>query len=182
MSIRNNTWLIQRLSKPRGFINPWGDVNNGVKDVNIKDVVSPDYMGAAEYEWGTYSKCIEIMQKYGTKLSIISLYPENTTGRYSASIPIYIVSSKGCEPSEVIEEIRHLYFKPSLELHETGLLPEISKSDYSSFYKECRKVAVCKFNDIRTHGWLNVKKYYSFFIESELAESFNQYFNQVKES
>ena len=47
MSIRNNTWLIQRLSKPRGFINPWGDVNNGVKDVNIKDVVSPDYMGAA---------------------------------------------------------------------------------------------------------------------------------------
>ena len=96
MSIRNNTWLIQRLSKPRGFINPWGDVNNGVKDVNIKDVVSPDYMGAAEYEWGTYSKCIEIMQKYGTKLSIISLYPENKTGRYSASIPIYIVSSKGC--------------------------------------------------------------------------------------
>ena len=180
MSLEDNTWLIQRLIKPKGYKNPWGDVNTEVKDVDIDNVITPDYMGAAEYEWGIYSKCMETMQEYKTKLSVISLYPESK--RHSASIPVYIVSANGCEDSEVIEEIRHLYFSPSLKLHETGILPEISKNDYSTFYQECRKVAICKFNDIHTHGWLNVKKYYAFFIDSDLAESFNKYFNSVEET
>ena len=99
----------------------------------------------------------------------------------NASIPIHIVSSKGCEDTEVVEQIRHLYFGPSLTLHETGMLPEISKNDRSSFYRECRHLALCNFKEIKTHGWLNVKKFYAFFIERELAESFNNYCNQAKE-
>ena len=178
MSLRDNTWLIQRLNKPKGYKNPWGDVNNEVKDVNIAEVIDPAYMGAAEYEFGTYRNCIDVMLKHGTKSSIIALYPDK---RMNASIPIHIVSSKGCEDTEVIEQIRHLYFGPSLTLHETGMLPEISKNDNSSFYRECRHLALCDFKEIRTHGWLNVKKFYAFFIERELAESFNNYCNQAEE-
>ena len=134
-------------------------------------------MGAAEYEWGVYSNCLDKLKQYGTKLYTIRLYPDNIR---NSSLPIYVVSSKGCEDSEVEEQIRYLYFTPSLALHETGSLPEeISKADCCSFYKTCRKVANCNFKDIRTHGWLNVKGFYAFFIDRELAESFNQYFNNV---
>ena len=39
MSLRNDTWLIQRLNKPKGYKNPWGNVNNEAKDVNISEVI-----------------------------------------------------------------------------------------------------------------------------------------------
>ena len=178
MSIKQDIWLMQRLSEPTGYVNPFGDVNHEIKDKSITDIIEPDYMGAAEYEFGTYRNCIDVMLKHGTKSSIIALYPDK---RMNASIPIHIVSSKGCEDTEVVEQIRHLYFGPSLTLHETGMLPEISKNDRSSFYRECRHLALCNFKEIKTHGWLNVKKFYAFFIERELAESFNNYCNQAKE-
>ena len=176
MSLNHDTWLIQRLNKPKGYKNPWGDVNNEVKDVDIAKVIDPQYMGAAEYEWGIYNKCIETMQKYGTTQRAIYIYPKDK------NIPVYIVSSNGCEDDEVDEQIRFLYLEPSRILHETGKLPhEISKSGYCSFYRTCRKAAVYNLKDIRTHGWLNVKKFYAFFVERDLAESFNNYFNQVEE-
>ena len=176
MSIKNNTWLIQRLNKPKGFKNPWGDVNNEVKDVDIAKVIDPQYMGAVEYEFGTYRNCIDVMLKHCTTQRAIYIYPK------AKNIPVYIVSSNGCEDDEVDEQIRFLYLEPSRILHETGELPNrISKADYCSFYKACRKAAVYNFKDIRTDGWLNVKKFYAFFIERDLAESFNNYFNQIEE-
>ena len=171
-----DTWLIQRLNKPKGYKNPWGDVNNEVTDVNIAKVIDPQYMGAAEYEFGTYRNCIDVMLKHGTTQRAIYIYPNNE------NIPVHIVSSKGCEDIEVDEQIRFLYLEPSRILHKTGDLPNrISKADYCSFYKACRKAAVCNFKDIKTDGWLNVKKFYAFFIKRELAESFNNYCNQAKE-
>ena len=62
---RRTTWLVQRYSPGAGFVNPFGDMNreigNEVAQKLIADVVSPDYMGAAEYEWGAYPKCLEKM-------------------------------------------------------------------------------------------------------------------------
>ena len=57
----NRPWLIQRLSKGRGYKNPWGDVNNGVSLKGIEQIIRPDYMGAAEFEWGKYSETLEKM-------------------------------------------------------------------------------------------------------------------------
>ena len=63
MSLKKDVWLMQRLKKPTGYVNPYGDVNREVKERSIAEVVSPDYMGAAEYEWGAYGKCIDTMYK-----------------------------------------------------------------------------------------------------------------------
>ena len=134
--VGTGTWLIQRLRKPIGFKNPWGDVSIQVKDdedysVSIEDVINPDYMGAAEYEWGVFPKCIETMQKMGTNNETVWTHDIHNKR-------VYIVSaneSGGRDFDEIRDIIDYLFFAPSLELHNTGTLPEISKSDYSSFYR-----------------------------------------------
>ena len=82
MSIKQDVWLMQRLQEPQGYVNPFGDVNceikidadhddtisvtrNNTEVKPIADVISPDYMGAAEYEWGVYQTCLDAMYKWG---------------------------------------------------------------------------------------------------------------------
>ena len=175
--VGTGTWLIQRLNKPVGFKNPFGDVSVQVEEgndcsVKIEDVISPDYMGAAEYEWGVFPKCLKTMVKFGTNNETVWLHDIHDK-------PIYVVSANGCDIDEVRTIIDYLYFAPSLELHNTGMLPEISKSDHSSFYKTMQYRLVNDFKNIRTHGWLNVKKYFAWFVDDEMAQAFNAYCNSV---
>lgn len=169
-----DTWLIQRLSKPKGYKNPFGDVSVGVEDyassVSIEDVFTPDYMGAAEYEWGVFPKCLGTMQMMGAEGRNYSIHNKG----------IYVVMAKGCDVDEIKSIINYLYFKPSLELHNTGRLPEISKSDYSSFYRAMSHCLVNDYKSVRTHGWLNVSKYFAWFIDKDMALAFEQYCNTVK--
>ena len=178
--VSTGTWLIQRLNKPKGFKNPFGDVNTQVEtnddySVNIEDVINPDYMGAAEYEWGIFPKCIERMMELGI----------HSGGVWSHSIHnklVYVVSaneSGGRDFDEIKDIIDYLYFAPSLELHNTGRLPEISKSDYSSFYRVMSRCLVNDYKNFKTHGWLNVKKYFAWFVDKEMAFAFNNYCNSI---
>lgn len=166
--------MIQRLNKPTGFKNPFGNVSIDINDdntsINIQDIIDPDYMGAAEYEWGVFPKCIKTMQKMGT---------EECT-YYIHNKPVYIVMAKGCDIDEVENIINYLYFASSLELHNNGKLPEISKSDYSSFYRAMSRCMVGDYKGIRTHGWLNVKKFFGWFLDEDMALAFNSYCNSIE--
>ena len=175
--VGTGTWLIQRLNKPVGFKNPFGDVsvqveNNDDYSVNIEDVISPDYMGAAEYEWGIFPKCIETMIKFGTNNGMVWTHDIHHK-------LVYVVSANGVDIDEVRNIIDYLFFAPSLELHNTGKLPEISKSDYSSFYKSMSHCLVNDYKSLRIHGWLNVKKHFAWFTDKEMALAFNDYCNSV---
>ena len=59
-------YLIQRLTKAKGFINPWGDRNAEVVQ-GIENIFTPEYMGAAEYEHGVYAKAIDGFVKAAMK-------------------------------------------------------------------------------------------------------------------
>ena len=167
-SIKEDVWLMQRLEKPTGYVNPWGDVNHEIKDKSIADVISPDYMGAAEYEWGVYNKCLDTMYKWGAWSRMIHIYPTYK------SIPVNIVSTHGCEEAEIEEQVRYLYLEVSRVKHETGSYPEISKSDLGSFYRDCQD-----FMNAKYIGWLNVKKFYAIFLNGDHAKDFMDHINDV---
>ena len=122
MSLHNDTWLIQRLNKPKGYKNPWGDINNEVKDVDISDIIDPDYMGAAEYEWGIYNECIETMQKYGTTRRTIYIYPKHK------NVVVNIVNVNGCEENEVDEQTHKQFVRFSVGTFENRAIMKITKS------------------------------------------------------
>ena len=176
-SWKNPSWLVQRLNKPVGYKNPFGDVSNGVDDanseVNIQDVVNPDYMGAAEYEWGVFDKCLKVMQKMGTNNEQAFLHKIHNKS-------VYVVMANGCDLDEVRKIIDYLYFAPSLYQHNKGRLPEISKNDFSTFYKEMSRCMINDYSNIKTHGWLCIDKYFAWFVDRDLAIGFNDYCNNVK--
>jgi hypothetical protein len=65
MSMKRS-WLIQRMQKPTGKVNPFSFGGGGSgfhPDVSdqLKDVCSWDYMGAAEYEFGSTAKAFNRM-------------------------------------------------------------------------------------------------------------------------
>jgi hypothetical protein len=163
----HGTWLIQRLSRPKGFVNPWGDVNSEINDDVLDKIIHPEYMGAAEYEFGVYNKCIAAMLKFGTKGKFHKIHDRL----------IHVVHTKGCDVNEIKEQIDYLYFGASIKKHNTGHYPEISKSDHSSFYREYEKFLVYDRKSMTTHGWLNVNKFYAFFLDEEMAMAFNEYCN-----
>jgi len=154
MSIKENVWLMQRLLKPEGYVNPFGDVNREIKDRSITDVINTDYMGAAEYEWGVYKECLDTMYKWGVFNTMAYIYPSKDKPKFRTNhIPVNIVHCNGAEIADIIEQVRYLYLEVSRVYHETGTFPEISKNDRGSFYRTLQDR-----QDPKYIGWLNVKQ------------------------
>jgi len=174
-SIKEDVWLMQRLSKPTGSVNPWGDVNHEIKDRSITDVISPDYMGAAEYEWGVYQKCIDTMYKWGVFNTMIYIYPSKDKPKFRTNhIPVNIVHCNGAEIADIVKQVRYLYLEVSRVYHETGTFPEISKNDHGSFYR-----ALQDRENPKHIGWLNVKQCYGIFPNGDHAEDFINHINDM---
>ena len=154
-------WLVQRYSPGTGFINPFGDMNgqigNEVAQKLIADVVSPDYMGAAEYEWGAYPKCLEKMFEH-------ELVVEEYDG---FDIPIYIVAAS-IDFAKVC--IHYLYNETELvNSYSDNSYNEVSKADYGSF----KKTVLGKSRQ-DTIGWLSLKGHYAWFTDENIAKTFKQ--------
>ena len=173
MSIKNDVWLMQRLEKPTGYVNPYGDVNREVKERSITEVVSPDYMGAAEYEWGAYGKCIDTMYKWGVFKKTIHIYPKTDNTRFG-HLPVNIVYCNGAEIDHIIEQVRYLYLEVSRIYHETGAFPEISKNDRGSFYRDMQDSENSKYI-----GWLNIKEHYAIFLNGDRTKHFMDHINSI---
>jgi len=155
------TWLVQRYSPGAGFINPFGDMNgqigNEVAQKLIADVVSPDYMGAAEYEWGAYPECLAKMYEH-------KLLVEEYDG---FNIPIYIVAAN-MDFAKVC--IHYLYNETELiNSYSDNTYNEVSKADYGSF----KKTVLGKSRQ-DTIGWLSLKGHYAWFIDEDIAKTFKQ--------
>jgi len=99
-----STYLVQRLQKPRGHVNPFsfggGLKNGGLSDEAfdlLKNVVSFDYMGAAEFEFGAVPKTFNKMVRSPLlwfQMSIgIKDGKVSTAKKVDAQIPVYIICS-----------------------------------------------------------------------------------------
>ena len=155
-------WLVQRYSAGTGFINPYGDMNNQIGHEEAQELmsslVSPEYMGAAEYEWGAYPECLSKMFEHHLKLEEY----------YGFGPPIYIIS----QDIELAKAgIKKIYDETEVSFvgHDGKVYyDEISKGDYGSF----RNVIDEEGRDIKTIGWLSLKGYYAWFTVKDIAETF----------
>ena len=155
-------WLVQRYSPGTGFINPWGDMNkqigNEVAQKLISDLVSPDYMGAAEYEWGAYPECLAKMYEH-----------ELVVKEYDGfDIPIYIVAAD----IDFAKVCIHLIYNETKLINNSwsdNTYDEVSKADYGSFKK-----TVLGKNRQNTIGWLSLNGYYAWFTDKDIAKTFKQ--------
>ena len=155
-------WLVQRYSPGTGFINPWGDMNkqigNEVAQKLISDLVSPDYMGAAEYEWGAYPECLAKMYEH-----------ELVVKEYDGfDIPIYIVAAD----IDFAKVCIHLIYNETKLINNSwsdNTYDEVSKADYGSF----KKTVLGKSRQ-NTIGWLSLKGHYAWFTDENIAKTFKQ--------
>ena len=153
------TWLVQRYSPGTGFINPFGDMNRQlsteVAQELMSNVVSPDYMGAAEYEWGAYPECLGEMFEQ-------ELVIEEYDG---FDIPIYIIAA---DINFAIKCIQFLYDDTESTYGEYSY-NEVSKGDYGSFKK-----TILGKSRMNTIGWLSLKGHYAWFTDKDIAKTFKQ--------
>lgn len=70
-----NSWLVQRLTTPRGYDNPFafggglrnGGLSDGAMDL-LRDIFSFDYMGSAEFELGALPNTLQSLAADADKL------------------------------------------------------------------------------------------------------------------
>jgi hypothetical protein len=90
------TYLVQRLEKPRGFVNPFsfggGYKNGGLSDKAmdiLKSIMSFDYMGSAEFEWGAVPAAFQFLAEQASKGNILTGDIATVNGKH-----VYYLSPK----------------------------------------------------------------------------------------
>lgn len=75
----SRSFLIQRLNKPVGFVNPFsfggGLVNGGLSEKAsdmLSEIFSFDYMGAAEFEWGAVPAALQFVAEQASAGKLVS--------------------------------------------------------------------------------------------------------------
>lgn len=148
-----SSYLIQRLCKPIGRVNPFsfggGLVNGGLSD-NAMKLLTPlfsfDYMGAAEFEWGAIPKFFQGFAKNVEKF-----------GKWEINInktPIYVIGMT--ERKDLINE----------------RLIELSKGkgftkEFVGLDQACGLSKWTKKEDCRYIGWLELDNTFMFFTDKK---------------
>ena len=137
-----SSWLVQRFSPPKGYVNPFG-VTDAPSQTELSDVIDFDYMGEAEYEHGAITECLSAMwEGIVSYRDVICNYPNYNK--------IYVVARQDDDNTrrghhnygfdEILEAIDDVYNKG--EDHEKNSTiqncSEVSKGDYGSFYRVCK--------------------------------------------
>jgi len=151
-----STYLIQRLEKPKGFINPFsfGATGNGIlsKDAQelLKNIWSFDYMGSSKFEWGAVPKALQKIAKYCGEGRAF-------TSTLNLEKEVYYICEKK-DKSEVVEVIKKL-----------------GKNEYEPFHlKEyCGFEKNLKGNEFaqRYVGWLELDNGFMFFVNKEMYDA-----------
>lgn len=162
-----NVYYVQRLEKPRGNVNPFsfggGLVNGGISKEGmdlLKDIMSFDYMGSAEFEWGAVPTALQALANPELKAATNSITLKEQE--------VYIIA-----PKATIDDIttwiinaadgNHGHLKESL-----GFKGALEKAPYA-----------------RTVGWLKIesdrscKDPFMFFIDKQMFENVCKLFGIV---
>jgi hypothetical protein len=164
------SWKVQRFNKGVDYINPFGNVALEIDDKKLvkvlTSIIEPDYMGAAEYEWGAFPKCLAKM--WDTPLEI-----DNTKINDTKVYVVYPTQDMFWEDDKIsfeayIKDINAMY---NMTDTRGGKVNEIAKSDYGSF-----KQAIDGKND-KTIGWLSLSNHYAWFLNEDIAINFGKLVN-----
>jgi len=150
------TYLIQRLNKPEGFVNPFsfggGFVNGGLSKEAMKiltPIMSFDYMGSAEFEFGELPRAFRTIEKYSRQGRAI-------TGSLSLPENVFYLCDRDMR-EHVEGVIRQAYEDESkLRLKEPCHLREaLGIGESAEFFKDLA-------------GWIELNKGFMFFINQEM--------------
>lgn len=128
----NTPYLVQRLKKPVNYVNPFdgfgagGLKNGGIKEdamTVLRKVMTFDYMGAAEFEWGAIPKALQVLND-APELATHTIHHVTKPNIYLIALPKDI--------EEVIEWVEsaadgvHSHLKEHLGFREALAGPEFS--------------------------------------------------------
>tara|TARA_R100000808_G_C2147345_1_gene155304 strand:+ start:1518 stop:2171 length:654 start_codon:yes stop_codon:yes gene_type:complete len=203
----NRPWLIQRLSKGSGYKNPFGDVNNGVDLKGIEQIIKPDYMGAAEFEWGKYGSTLEKMVEAKFKgdlylkkvpIKIWQLCNESDDGNVvsKTNVGVWISVIYWCSETTTLDDITARIQQIADRSDENPDFKwwggsETSKNDYGSFnqalmYKYENDKDGPLFDDKLATGWLDVDTEnhcgLMWFVDNDFAVKVMKYFSKLSKA
>ncbi len=160
-------YLIQRLEPPITFINPFsfggGFKNGGLSPEAmsiLKGILSFDYMGSAEFEYGALPKSLEQIAKHSKDYLGFILTCE-TKERNTGEVYLLCNSSNYKEVATWIISKAFNEYDPKLHTKEhVGLQDAINKTPRR---KAC--------------GWLDIDNHFFFFTDKEMYENVKKLFD-----
>lgn len=175
-------YLIQRLEKPKSFVNPFsfgGGLRNGGLSNDAMELIKPifsfDYMGSAEFEFGEIPKCFQRVTKKDDwvrdevegKMKI--KYPSRPRNITEGKVTVYIYS-----PKSILDDVKE-YVKMAIKNEFDLVLKENLLIQNSCLYifngEEC---------DIR--GWVDIENDFFFFIDKEMRDKTADMFDEIRDS
>lgn len=152
-------FLIQRLSPPVNFINPFsfgGGLKNGGLSPDamnaLKSIFSFDYMGSAEFEWGAIPKSLQQIARDHSEYLGFTLTCKT---KEENMVELYII----CKPSDF-----HLFSKWLISKTFNEYDPELITKEYVGI----QEPNIC--------GWLDIDNNIFFFTNKEMFEKTKQLF------
>ena len=170
-----NLWLVQRCSMPKEFINPFGnnitELKDGAAQKALSKVISTDYMGAAEYEWGAFPERLAKFWKLGSA---------NDLGYHSVFLPQTFAFDRWyvvCHWEKITEVQEALIELVKKSVKKDDYWSEVSKGDHASF----RRVLLQEDDGYDTKGWISMKHNIAWFVDEEMAKGFFHLMNGKKQ-
>lgn len=183
----NKTMLIQRLIKPRGF-NPFSFGGGGGKFSKaamemLHPILSFDYMGASEYEWGAVPEAFLMLSRYAEaktlfritrdiKLSEIKgeqLLFRDQTKRTWAGCPLYIIGNQA-DQEEIERRVLLIATDEGACMHGKGKRREYPEGiRLRDSTRLDRYITVDPSDDHGPVGWIELDNGFFFSVDEEMT-------------
>jgi hypothetical protein len=178
-------YLIQRLESPRGYVSPFsfgGALRNGgftkeAMDI-LNQILSFDYMGSAEFEWGALPECFkrisedkrewveeELKLKYKLK-SKWDLRDGMTKEEGNVVFHIYA-------PKEIIEDVK-TFISDAVKDEWKNNLKE------SLYFSSALTKLINGVTEGRINGWVDIENDYFFFIDKTMHDNVVKLFTGIR--
>jgi|JI10StandDraft_1071094.scaffolds.fasta_scaffold00684_14 hypothetical protein len=168
-------YLIQRLQKPTGMLNPFsfggGLVNGGLSPEAtslLKGIWQYDYMGSAEFEWGAVPESLKTIASYSKDFTTGKVKVVGSFKDYSGTISVVKKEERdiffACRERQMEEVIQCIQ-----------LLANDVKHDYRTKERVGLAQAICN-KDERTCGWHDIDNDFLFFTDEKMFLEFTKLF------
>jgi hypothetical protein len=150
------SWLIQRLMEPRQVSLAITSVSRKARDI-LDSIITFDYMGSSEFEFGTVPKALQKIGEYSSK-------KEGIQGELELKKPVYYICSK--EQENYVKDL----IKKIAEEGDYGKLHFLEPTRFKEAL-EGEKY----YNNLK--GWFELDNGFMFFIDKEMSKKMANVFD-----
>jgi len=184
------SYLIQRLDKPTGSLNPFsfggGHVNGGLSDEGaeaLKSICSFDYMGSAEFEFGALPKALNSIASSAEKTEL-EAYAVEVSGKPSFEFSdrrLSFEDKRKVADNHQIKTTVYVVARKELKQHIEQLLVELSSDNFrgkerTAFCESVFGISPETYGDCV--GWLELDNGFFFTKDFEMFQNFARLFGQ----